>query len=254
MRARRRVMFARIPLLMPLMNCFGRLRRNRAASVSPGAYGSRCTAFRLADAPSALARNAIPRMSSGMLRIWPTLRARSAPYAACRSLRNSIRNPEPEDGDEEEAEQEPWRRSGFQPGVEPIQPHEDRSAGDRFVELCGMSRCTVDPVEDDGPGNIGGDSENLRVEEVPESDQQSAECDDNDHPIEQPQIRLIGVAPGVDEQRCQSADRGTVAGEPAFPHHQDLVRMAEEVPRIVEEAMAEARAGDNADQHVSQER
>ncbi len=162
--------------------------------------------------------------------------------------------PEPEDGDEEEAEQKPSRRSGFEPDVESIQPHEDRSVGDRFVELCGMSRCIVDPVEDDGPRDIGGDSENLRVEEVPESDQQSGECDDNDHPIEQPQIRLIGVASGLDEQCCQNADRATVAGESAFPHHQNLVRIAEEVSRIVEEAMTEACARDNADHHISQER
>lgn len=117
-----------------------------------------------------------------------------------------------------------------------------------------MSRCSVDPVEDDGPGEIAGNSENLRVEEVPESDQQSGEGDDNDHPIEQPQIRLIGVASGVDEQRGQDADRGTVAGEPAFPHHQNLVRIAEVVSRVVEEAMTEARACDGADHHVNQER
>ena len=225
---------------MPILICFGSLRRNKAfvvtrASPAKAAYSTKSGSEK--PERSALARNTIPRMSSGMLRIWPTPRARSAPYAACRSLTNSIRNLKPEGGDEEEAEQKTAWRSGFELDVESIQPHEDRSVGDRLVELCGMSRCIVDPVEDDGPGEIGGDSENLRVKEITESDQQSGEGDDNDHPIEQPQIRLIGVASGVDEQRCQNADRATVAGEPAFPHHQHLVRIAEVISRVVEEAM-----------------
>ena len=53
---------------------------------------------------------------------------------------------------------------------------------------------------------------------------------------------------------CQNADRATVAGEPAFPHHQHLVRIAEVISRVVEEAMPQARTRDCADHHVRQER
>ena len=203
---------------------------------------------------NALDRNTIPRMSSEYAEDLADTEGKVGAVRRLAFFDEFDQKPKPEGGDEEEAEQKTAWRSGFELDVESIQPHEDRSVGDRLVELCGMSLCIVDLVENDGPGDIGGDSENLRVEEITESDQQSGEGDDNDHPIEQPQIRLIGVASGVDEQRCQNADRATVAGEPAFPHHEHLVRIAEVVSRVVEEAMPQACARDRADHHVRQER
>lgn len=85
----------------------------------------------------------------------------------------------------------------------------------------------IDAVEDDTPGARSRIADDLRVQEVGESDKRAAEGGGEGRRIEQQQQRQASrVARHRPRERRHQAERAAVAGQAAFPDREDLQRMA----------------------------
>ena len=169
-----------------------------------------------------------------------------------------------EDEREAEPEEEARAHAGGAAAVEPPADDEEEGVAQGLVELSGMAREQVHPLEYEGPGHVRGAADDLAVHQVAQADGCGADGGDDgdvvqDHEVGQP--RLAHEEPqGDDEaQRAAVAGQALVAREvPAArgvgaEGEEHLQRMGQVVGRLVEEAVAQTGADEDAQEAVEEE-
>ena len=159
-------------------------------------------------------------------------------------------HPEREDRDEEQAEKHSGRRPVALSCIDGIEEEENQSIGEGFIELRRMPRDGIHVGKDDRPGQVGRGAVNFRIEEISNSDEESAKGNRNDNAVEDPQVGLILPVSDVHIERAKNPDGCAVAREAASPDLEDLNRVCQVECRIVEQTMSQARANEGAENHM----
>ena len=152
-------------------------------------------------------------------------------------------------------EESTWRGVSQLP-VYDVKHYEDRTVSHRFIELGRVAREEVHPCKYEGPGNIGRNPHDFRIEQVADTDEQSSERNWNYNSIQYPEVGDICSPPAV-EVKCGKYPDGTpVAGKPADPKARtvpelyDFEWIAEVENRIIEQAMAQSCTNKRSKYHI----